>query len=253
MKVSIITVAFNSEKTIEKTIQSILSQDYKNIEYLIIDGKSTDNTNEICNKYKNNISKIVSEKDRGIYDAMNKGIQLATGDIIGILNSDDWYANNHVISDVVTTMQKHNADALYGDLIYVDEKNIHRTKRYWKSGKFNKRKFKFGWMPPHPTVFIKKSLYEKYGLFNLTLQSAADYELMLRYFYKNNVVPCYLPKVITVMLQGGKSNASFHNRVKANREDRIAWKINNLNPNIFTLSLKPIRKIPQFLYRKQIK
>lgn len=253
MKVSIITVSYNSERTIEKTIQSVISQDYNTIEYIIIDGKSTDNTIEICKKYANKISIIISEKDNGIYDAMNKGIALASGDIIGILNSDDWYANDHVISDVVNEILKTKADALYGDLIYVNEKNLTKAKRYWKSGKFKKNKFKFGWMPPHPTVFIKKVLYEKFGTFNLTLKSAADYELMLRFFFKNNIIPCYLPKVITIMRLGGKSNATISNRVKANQEDRIAWKINNLKPNLFTLSLKPIRKIPQFLSRKQIK
>ena len=250
MKVSIITVSYNSQETIEQTIVSVLEQTYANIEYIIVDGKSSDNTMNIVQKFNSKISKVVSEKDNGIYDAMNKGIGLASGDVIGILNSDDVFANNHVIQDVVDQLQKTNALALYADLVYVDRIDLNKIKRYWNSGTFNRAKFKWGWMPPHPTVFINKELYHKFGLFNLELRSAADYELMLRFFYKENITPTYLHKVITKMRVGGESNVTVKNRVNANKEDRKAWKMNNLNPYWFTLYFKPLRKIPQFIFRK---
>jgi glycosyltransferase involved in cell wall biosynthesis len=249
MKVSIITVCYNSAATVEDTIVSVLNQTWSNVEYIVVDGASKDNTLEICNKYKEKISKIVSEPDKGIYDAMNKGIELATGDIIGILNSDDVYASTVVIEDVVKKILETGAKALYADLVYVDRNNLNKIKRYWHSGIFKSKKFKWGWMPPHPTVFMKKELYLKYGNFNLGLGSAADYELMLRFFYKHGIVPVYLPKIITKMRTGGESNMTVKNRVSANNADRKAWKINELNPNWLTLYLKPIRKIPQFIFR----
>lgn len=249
MKISIITVSFNSQNTIEETILSVINQSYKEIEYIIIDGKSADETMSIIEKYKDKISIIISEKDKGIYDAMNKGINLATGDIIGILNSDDVYASNDVITEVAKKIKESNADALYADLVYVERNNLNKIKRYWKSGKFKRSKFKWGWMPPHPTVFIKKHLYNKFGTFNLELKSAADYELMLRFFYKENITPVYLQKVITKMRQGGESNATVKNRVNANKEDRKAWKINACKPYWLTLYFKPLRKIPQFIFR----
>lgn len=253
MKVSIITVAYNSAETIEDTILSVIQQNYSDIEYIIVDGGSKDNTLAICNKYKDKIAVLVSEKDNGIYDAMNKGLRMATGEIIGILNSDDVYADHSVIHDVVSKIKETGSEALYADLVYVDNKDLKKVKRYWKSGSFKKSKFKFGWMPPHPTVFIKKALYTKFGDFSTQLHSAADYELMLRFFYKNNVVPTYLNRVITLMRMGGESNASVKNRYKANQEDRMAWKMNEIKPFPFTLTLKPIRKIPQFILRKKLK
>lgn len=249
MKVSIITVSYNSGKTIEDTILSVLSQSHKNIEYIIIDGASKDNTLQICEKYKSAISVLKSEKDGGIYDAMNKGIALATGDIIGILNSDDIYANADIIQNVVREFSSHPIQALYGDLVYVDAENLTKIKRYWKSGPFRPKKFKWGWMPPHPTVFLKKELYQQYGLFNVQFRSAADYELMLRFFYKYDIHPHYLPKVMVKMRTGGESNASVHNRIHANKEDQKAWTVNELKPYILTLYFKPLRKIPQFIFK----
>jgi glycosyltransferase involved in cell wall biosynthesis len=250
MKVSIITVSYNSQSTIEQTILSVLEQTYQNIEYIIIDGASTDGTQQIIQQYRHKIEIVVSEKDKGIYDAMNKGISLATGDIIGILNSDDMYANTNAIQDVVNKLTETNAPALYADLVYVDKNNSEKIKRYWKSGPFKRSKFKWGWMPPHPTVFIRKEFYQKFGLFNLSLKSAADYELMLRFFYKENLVLAYLPQVITKMRTGGESNATVKNRLNANKEDHAAWKINGLSPMWLTLYFKPLRKIPQFIFRK---
>ena len=246
-KVSIITVCYNSSKTIEDTIKSVLNQTYSNIEYIIIDGLSTDHTLEIVNKYKNEISTIVSEKDDGLYDAINKGIQLATGEIIANLNSDDFYIDNNVIEDIVNQFEKEKTDTLYADLYYVDAIDTNKIARHWKSGAYEKGMFYKGWMPPHPTFFVKKEVYSKHGLFNLELKSAADYEIMLRFIHKHNCSTSYLPRVVVRMRVGGVSNASIINRLKANREDKRAWEINGLKPKPFTLIFKPLSKLGQFL------
>lgn len=247
LKISIITVSFNSAKTIEQTIQSVLSQRYSNVEYIIIDGASQDETLSIIEKYRDKISIFISEKDNGIYNAMNKGLKLATGDIIGILNSDDFYADENVLSDIAQLFEQGKADAVYADLQYVDANDTRKIKRHWKSGKYKPGDFLFGWMPPHPTFFVRKEVYEKYGLFNENLSSAADYELMLRFIHKYQISLDYLPRVIVKMRSGGQSNVTAKNRIKANLEDRKAWEINALKPYFFTLFLKPLRKLKQFV------
>ncbi len=246
VKLSIITVTYNSAQTLEQTIQSVLSQNYPNIEYIIIDGKSSDNTLSVIEKYKNRISIFISEKDEGLYHAINKGIALATGDIIGILHADDFYIDHNVLTKVADTFAVHHADAVYADLYYVDKNNTDKIIRTWKSGAYKASGFLWGWMPPHPTFFVKRDCYTKYGLFNTTLRSAADYEIMLRLLHKHKINAAYLPQFIVKMRVGGQSNASVKNRVKANNEDRLAWKLNNLHPYFFTLTLKPLRKITQF-------
>ena len=247
MKVSIITITFNSAETIEDTIQSVLSQDYPNIEYILVDGASKDGTLEIIERYRNSISTVISERDNGIYDAMNKGVALATGDVIGILNSDDFYADATVISDIVRTMQLAGSDACYADLVYVDRNDTNRIIRSWKSGDYRQGQFLRGWMPPHPTFFVKRSIYETHGTYSLELSSAADYELMLRFIHKHAISLSYLPRVITKMRTGGQSNVSLKNRWRANREDRLAWKMNGLQPGFFTLLRKPLSKLLQYL------
>ena len=249
MKVSIITITYNSELTLRDTIESVIHQSYSNIEYIIIDGQSTDGTLQIVDSYKNNITTLVSEKDNGLYDALNKGIALATGDIIGIIHSDDFYTDNFVIENIVKTFEQNNADAVYADLYYVDRDDANKIFRKWKSGNYKHGQFLNGWMPPHPTFFAKKSCYDKYGSFNLSLVSAADYELMLRFIHKHKIKLAYLPEFIIKMRVGGKSNISLKNRIRANNEDRKAWKINNLKPHFYSLYLKPLRKIIQ-LFKK---
>jgi glycosyltransferase involved in cell wall biosynthesis len=247
MKVSIITISFNSAETIEDTIKSVVSQDYPNIEYIIVDGGSKDATVDIVKKYSNQVSQFVSEKDKGIYDAMNKGVAMATGDVIGILNSDDFYADTSVISDVVNQLSKSGADACYADLVYVNREQSDKVIRTWKSGPYKPGLFLRGWMPPHPTFFVKKKCYTEFGSYTLLLRSAADYELMLRFIHKHKVPVTYLPRVITKMRAGGQSNVTLKNRIKANLEDRMAWKMNDLKPGLLTLTWKPISKILQFL------
>ncbi len=245
-KVSIVTVCYNSASTIEDTIKSVLSQTYTNIEYIIVDGKSSDNTLDIVSNYKTNIAKVVSEKDNGLYDAINKGINLSTGEIVAILNSDDFYQDEQVIEDIVKLFEKEQLDACYADLVYVDKLDTQKVTRLWKSGYYKKGMFFKGWMPPHPTFFVQKAIYEKFGTFNLTLKSAADYEIMLRFIHKHNIKLGYLPRVIVRMREGGISNITLKNRIKANREDKKAWIINDLKPKPFTLIFKPLSKIGQF-------
>ncbi len=242
---SVITVVRNSVSTIRDCIESVKRQSYP-AEHIIIDGASDDGTLEIIQEYKSSVSQFISEPDKGIYDAMNKGIKLASGDIIGILNSDDLYPTSDTLSEVAKVFEKKNIDSCYGDLVYVNPIKTDKTRRYWRSGYFNPRRFYFGWMPPHPTFFVRRSVYEKYGFFNLALGSAADYELMLRFLLKYKISTTYLPHILVKMRNGGESNASLKNRIRANKMDRMAWKINGLKPHTWTLWMKPLRKIGQY-------
>ncbi|MEZ4800482.1 MAG: glycosyltransferase family 2 protein [Flavobacteriales bacterium] len=247
MKVSIITICYNSASTIEATIQSVIAQEYHDIEYIIIDGASKDDTISIVNKYREQIARIISEPDQGIYDAMNKGVKAASGDVIGILNSDDIYADTHVIDDIVKTFRSNKCDAVYADLVYVDREDTSKVIRYWKSGKYEEGKFLNGWMPPHPTFFVKREVYESHGIYNTSFRSAADYEFMLRVIHKFKISLAYLPRVITKMRVGGESNVTLKNRIRANKEDRRAWEINQLQPRFYTLFFKPLSKLIQFV------
>lgn len=247
MKISVITASYNNADTIGDTIRSVLSQDYQDIEYIIIDGASSDDTLKIIEKYKSRISRIVSEKDSGIYFALNKGIDLATGDVIAFLHADDLYPNEKILSQVMRIFSEKKADSVYGDLHYVDRKDTSKVLRNWKSGEYKDGLFLQGWMPPHPAFFLKKSCYEKFGNFNTSFVTAADYELMLRMLHKNKITTQYLPETLVKMRTGGTSNVSISNRIRANREDRRAWKVNGLTQGIFTLIRKPLSKLKQFL------
>lgn len=248
MKISIITATYNSEATVNDTLKSVAAQTHSDIEHIIIDGLSSDHTLDIVNKFPH-IAKVTSEKDSGIYDAMNKGIQKATGEVIGILNSDDFYTHKEVLSKVARAFEDRAVDVVYGDLQYVKADAVQKITRTWVAGKFNRFSFYYGWMPPHPTVFVRAEVYNRAGLFNISLKSAADYELMLRILLKNNCYAVYIPDILVRMRTGGVSNASFQNRWKANREDRQAWIMNGLKPYFFTLYLKPIRKVLQFIIK----
>jgi glycosyltransferase len=248
MKISIITATFNAADTLLHCLECIKGQTIE-VEHILIDGGSTDDTMNIAKAYGSQLAHVVSEPDSGIYDAMNKGIRLATGDIIGILNADDFYADSNTIATVSKVFENPHINSCYGDLVYVDAKNTSRIIRYWKSCTFSANKFKWGWMPPHPTFFVRRSIYEKYGFFNLELGSAADYELMLRFLLEHRVTTAYIPKVLVKMRLGGVSNASIKNRLKANLMDRKSWEINRLQPYPWTLWMKPIRKIPQYFLR----
>lgn len=247
MKFSIITATYNSATTIIDCLASINNQSYPHIEHIVIDGVSSDNT---CQLVKENSprSLVFSERDAGIYDAMNKGLAKATGDIIGILNSDDIYMNLDILQKVADLFESTNVDAIYGDLIYSNPETRQIT-RTWHAGSYSKKSFLYGWMPPHPTFFVKKSVYDKYGYFNLNLYTAADYELMLRFLYRYAIKVAYLPEIMVNMRTGGASNRSIQNRLLANKGDRMAWDVNELKPYWFTLYLKPLRKITQFFIK----
>ena len=250
MKLSIITIAFNAADTIEDAVQSVLSQrrDGFELEYLVIDGASKDATLEILAPYQDRLT-LISEPDKGIYDAMNKGVSLASGDCVGILNADDLYASDDVLMRVAALFKSSGAESVYGDLVYVDRDDPTQVTRTWNSGPFNRKAFLHGWMPPHPTFFVRKSVYDAHGLFSLELRSAADYELMLRFLYKSGITTAYLPSILVRMRVGGLSNASLGNRWRANREDREAWRMNELTPYPWTLFFKPLRKVSQLWKR----
>jgi glycosyltransferase len=249
MKISIITVAFNAEATIAEAVASVVGQrqDGFEIEYIIVDGASTDETLAALEPHRDGIAHIISEPDRGLYDAMNKGVAAATGDFIGILNADDTYAHNGVLAAVAARLEETGADALYGDLNYVAADGSGRVVRRWRSGEMGPRSFLRGWMPPHPTFFLAKSVYDEHGEYSLDLRSAADYELMLRMLHKHRVRAAYIPDVLVKMQTGGMSNASWTNRLRANREDRAAWRMNGLRPMPWTLVIKPLRKLGQWI------
>ncbi len=249
MKVSIITATYNSAATVADTLHSIQKQTYPAIEHIIIDGLSNDNTLQIVSGF-NHVQQVVSEKDTGIYDAMNKGITYATGDIIGILNSDDFYPGENIIEEVVKIFNTTNCDALYGDLVFVDSVQTDKIYRKWIAGSYSDQLFLKGWMPPHPTFFVRKEIYNQYGKFNATLKSSADYELMVRLLYLHKIKVGYLHGTLVHMRIGGQSTKSLSNRLKANYEDYQAWRLNSLKPKWYTLLLKPIRKIKQFYFPK---
>ena len=250
LKVSIITSVWNNEATIEDAIKSVLSQNYSDIEYIVVDGASKDGTVNIIKKYEDKISTFVSEKDKGIYDGLNKGVSLATGDIIGFLHSDDIYADENIITEVVEAFKKNNTDSIYGDLVYVDKHDTSKIFRYWKSGEYSFKKLCNGWMPPHPTFFVKREFYEKYGKFDLGFGIAADYDFMLRMLGKYKISTSYLPKVLYKMRVGGASSRSLKNIIQKSREDIKALKNNGIG-GIHTIIMKNISKIPQFLFKNK--
>lgn len=248
MKVSIITATYNSERTILDTVNSINQQNYQDIEYIIVDGGSSDNTIDIIKKSCPRVSVLISEPDKGIYDALNKGISIAKGDVIGFLHSDDVFANSDVITLIVEGMLKNKANASYSDLEYVDKDNLNKTVRYWKSGKFSRSRLVYGWMPPHPTFFMERELYERLGLFNLNYKISADYDSMLRYLSHPQLKITYLPIITTKMRVGGISNRSLKTVIKKMKEDITVMKSNGLFWPV-TLVTKNLIKIPQFIKR----
>ncbi|OEE68078.1 glycosyl transferase [Enterovibrio norvegicus FF-33] len=245
MKVSIITATYNSAKTITDTLRSLELQTYPDIEYIIVDGNSSDETLEIISKNCTRISKVISEPDNGIYDALNKGIRAATGDIVGFLHSDDLFAYEDAVADIVSTIKESNADAVYSDLQYVDKLDTNKVLRYWKSKEYKRESMKYGWMPPHPTFYMKKSLYEEHGLFDLSYKIAADYDSLLRYLWKGEITLCYVPTVTIKMRVGGASNRSISNIIHKTKEDIRA--LNNSEvPWAKAILVKNLSKIPQF-------
>jgi len=244
LKISLITVTYNAEKTIGRCIESVIQQNFQNLEFIIIDGGSTDKTTEIINQYAAHISHSVSEPDKGIYDAMNKGIMLASGDIVGMLNADDFFPESGILNAVAAAFIEHDADVVYGDLDYINSNGD--VIRKWRSEDYKKGLFNMGWMPPHPTFYCKRKLFSTFGYYSLDYGTAADYELMLRFMHLHNISAFYIKKVMIKMNIGGASNKSYGNRVKGLLFDLKAMRNNGIMLPIITLLLKPLRKIVQY-------
>ena len=283
MKISIVTTSFNAASTIRDCLESVKGQTHGDVEHVVVDAASTDGTLAILNEYRESLATLISEPDSGIYDGMNKGLRLATGDVVGILNADDMYFNSEVLARIAGVFADEGVDTCYGDLVYVVEggkgarhkeavrdsrgegqgtphpnplprerglkEEEYKVVRYWKSGEFDPRKFYWGWMPPHPTFFVRRTVYERYGYFNPDLGTAADYELMLRFLLKHCLSAAYLPEILIQMRSGGASNATLAKRIQANAMDRMAWEVNGLKPLPWTLLLKPLRKVGQWVLR----
>lgn len=247
MKISIITSVYNNRDTISDAIESVLSQTYPNIEYIVIDGASRDGTVDIISQYADRITTFVSEPDRGIYDGLNKGVERATGDVIAFLHSDDLYNDPEAVARVAEAFISTNADAVYGDLVYTPKSDTSKVLRYWKSRDFHPDLLKKGWMPAHPTFFVRRDLYKRYGSFDTSFRIAADYDFMLRVL-SQGIKTHYLPTVLYKMRVGGESNKSIKNIIKKMREDYRALKNNRIG-GISTIVIKNLSKIPQFLKR----
>ena len=243
MKISIITISFNANDTIEKTLKSVVGQSYKNIEHLIIDGGSKDNTIDICNSYTH-ISKIISEPDKGVYDAFNKGLKLATGNIIGFLNADDTFYDENSIQGIVDAFKQKSVDIVYGNLDYINEEG--KIIRNWLSQPYKKGLVKKAWMPAHPTFYCKKDIYNRLGGYNDSFKIGGDFELCLRFLEINQVPSFYLNKKLVKMLVGGISNSGLKSKWIIFKEDLRAFKINNISVNPVLFFLYKFKKLKQF-------
>lgn len=250
MRISIVTVVYNGEASIESAINSVLSQDYKDIEYIVVDGASKDNTMKVVNQYKNQISTVISKPDKGIYDAMNRGVLAATGDVIGFLNADDCFADSSCISSIVKVF-KDDIDAVYGDLVYVNNKG--NITRKWKSRNFKKGLFSKSWTPAHPTFYCRKATYDKLGLYKIDYKIAADVELMFRFIEINEIKTAYLEKILVRMQEGGVSNASLSSTVVISKELYRAFKENGRRLNLLKYLFFKAIKLTQFIHgRRQV-
>ncbi len=246
-KVSIITVCYNSAKSINDTILSVLSQNYSNIEYIIIDGDSQDGTQEIVRSFGAGISKFISEEDNGIYDAMNKGIKISSGEIVGILNSDDVYTTKFAIDRVVDEFSKKNVDSIYADLFFFSPKKPGKILRLYSSRNFKIKHFERGIMPGHATFFVKKDCYDKYGYYDTSFSITADFDLLLRFLYIKKIEYSYIPEILVKMRIGGVSTKSLKNKWRMYNELLAIFKKNNVKTNHLKLASKYLTKIYQYV------
>lgn len=252
MKISIVTVCFNSAKYISDALRSVDAQTWPDIEHLIIDGKSRDETLQIVANHPKPWRHVVSESDKGIYDAMNKGIRLCQGDVVGFINSDDFYCSPEVLAKVAEVFSDSSIDAVYGDLCYVEQDNIQKVVRYWRSSRFMPGMFRKAWCPPHPTLFVRREVYERLGGFDLQFRIAADMEIMLRLLEVHRINARYLPEVLVHMRLGGTTNKSLSNIAQQNREILHALSMHNQRPSVFGFVIgKFLSRGKQFLTRPE--
>jgi glycosyltransferase len=250
--ISIITASYNNIDTIEGTILSVLSQSYPDIEYIIVDGGSTDGTVDVIRRFGSTVTRWVSEPDQGLYDALNKGISMATGDVIGFLHADDVLHDYFTIASVMRLFGEKQCHAVYGDLVYVARNDMNNIIRFWKSCPFHPQLLRQGWMPPHPTLFVHREIYEKYGTFNTGMRIAADYDIVLRFFKQSDFHSAYLPHVLVRMRMGGMSNKSMANLLRKSKEDYKAMKNNHIG-GFGSLIWKNLSKLSQWqLFKKKI-
>lgn len=250
MKLSIITAVYNSKDTIEECLKSVAAQTHVDVEHIVIDGGSTDGSiDTIKSALRRQDFKLVSEPDKGIYDALNKGIKIAAGDVIGLLHSDDVYSNENVLAKVANVFEEKKSDSVYGDLLYVDKDNVNKIFRYWKAGDFTNTSLKIGWMPPHPAFFVKKEIYDIYGLYDTSFKIASDYDLILRFLGRHKISTAYLPEVFVKMRTGGKSNKNFVNILRKSYEDYLALKKNGYSNVLPILLRKNFTKLPQLFIK----
>lgn len=247
MRVTIITATYNSAATLTECLRSVAAQDYPHIEHIIIDGASKDETLAVVAQFPH-VAKVVSERDKGIYDALNKGLQAATGDIVGLLNSDDFFADTTIISKVVAALQSREVEAVFGDIVFVDRFDLDKRTRYYSSAKFHPGRFAYGYMPAHPTFYTFRSNYEKYGGFKMGYHISADYELLTRLLYVHKLSYRYLPMEMVVMREGGKSNENLWSRIVLNKEIVRACRENGIKTNLFKVSLKIFSKLLEYLF-----
>lgn len=249
MKISIITAVYNREATIAQAISSVQSQTHGDVEHLIIDGASKDGTLAAIEAAHHERMRLVSEPDKGIYDALNKGIALATGDVVGLMHSDDFFAHDEVLTKVAAAFGRADVLAVYGDLDYVMAEDETRVARHWRSGTYSPKKLRRGWMPPHPTLFLRREVFERQGLYDLTFRIAADYEAILRYFSREDLRPVYIPEVLVKMRLGGASNRSLMQVLRKSREDYRALRKNGIG-GLNALAWKNLSKLGQFVIRE---
>ena len=248
MKISVITAVRKNRATVAEALDSVLAQDHPDRELIVIEGASNDGTLEVIQRYAGQIAHLVSEPDRSVYDALNKGLRLATGDVVGFLHADDRYADDRVLSRIAAALADPTVDACYGDLLYVGKDDPRHVVRYWRAGPYHPRRLRRGWMPPHPTFYARRAVYQRLGGFNLDYRIAADYDCLLRFFGTGQITGAYIPEVLVHMRLGGASNRSLREILQKSREDYQALRRNHIG-GLGTLLLKNLQKLPQFFLK----
>jgi len=248
MKISVITVCYNSARTLERCLQSVAQQDFSEIEHIVIDGASTDGTKEILERFRSRLSYLVSEPDNGIYDAMNKGLAYTTGDIVCFLNADDQYASTNVLSKVASQIKDHNIDALIGDVSFFHQENLSRTVRRYRSDRFSPERLAWGWMPAHPALFLRQEVVRRVGFFRIDYRIAGDFEFIVRVFHGHEVRYQHIPDVLVHMQTGGASTSGLRAKIRLNQEVLRACRENGLNTNLLKILSKYPAKILEIFY-----